>query len=61
MIDRRVFVAGTLGLLTVPLAAEAQQTGKVHRIGYLGGFSVDQMLRSWMGSATTAMALLAGR
>jgi len=34
--DRRVFL-GTLigGLLAAPLAAEAQQTGKVWRIGYL--------------------------
>jgi putative ABC transport system substrate-binding protein len=33
--DRRAFVAGTLGLLAAPLAAEAQQTGRVARIGYL--------------------------
>jgi putative ABC transport system substrate-binding protein len=36
--DRRAFVAGSLGLLTVPLAAEAQQATKVARIGY---FAVD--------------------
>jgi putative tryptophan/tyrosine transport system substrate-binding protein len=37
MITRQVFV-GTLagGLLAAPLAAEAQQAGKVWRIGYLG-------------------------
>ena len=36
--DRREFV-GTLagGLLTAPLAAEAQQAAKVARIGYLAG------------------------
>ena len=36
--DRRAFL-GTLtgGLLTAPLAAEAQQAGKVWRIGFLGG------------------------
>jgi len=36
VIDRRTFL-GTLtgGLLAAPLAAEAQQTGKVYRIGYL--------------------------
>ena len=36
MIDRRTFLAGTGAvLLAVPIAAEAQQTGKVYRIGYL--------------------------
>jgi putative ABC transport system substrate-binding protein len=34
--DRRAFISGiTLGLLAAPVAAEAQQTGKVWRIGYL--------------------------
>jgi ABC-type uncharacterized transport system substrate-binding protein len=33
--DRRAFVAGILSLLAVPLAAEAQQAGKVYRIGML--------------------------
>ena len=33
--DRRAFVAGTLVLLAAPLAAEAQQPGKVYRIGML--------------------------
>ena len=31
----RAFVVGTGALLAAPLAAEAQQTGKVHRIGFL--------------------------
>ena len=36
MIDRRAFLAGTGAvLLTAPLAAEAQQAGKVPRIGVL--------------------------
>jgi len=36
VISRRAFVAGlTGGLLAAPLAAGAQQAGKVHRIGYL--------------------------
>ena len=36
MIDRRTFLAGTGAVLLVaPLAAEAQQTGKVRRIGFL--------------------------
>jgi len=33
--DRRAFLAGAAALLAAPLAAEAQQTGKVSRIGYL--------------------------
>ncbi|MBM2844102.1 MAG: transporter substrate-binding protein [Anaerolineales bacterium] len=40
MIDRRAFI-GTLagGLLAAPLAAEAQQAGKVYRVGYLSASS----------------------
>ena len=35
--DRRAFIfGGTLSLLTAPLATEAQQAGKVYRIGFLG-------------------------
>lgn len=38
MIDRRAFIGTvTLGVLTAPFAAEAQQAGKVWRIGYLQG------------------------
>ena len=33
--DRRAFVAGTLGLLAAPLAADAQPAGKPYRIGWL--------------------------
>jgi len=37
--DRRTFI-GTLagGLLAAPLAAEAQQVGKLYRVGFLGDF-----------------------
>ena len=36
MIDRRTFLAGSGAILLVaPLAAEAQQPGKLHRIGFL--------------------------
>jgi putative ABC transport system substrate-binding protein len=36
MINRRTFLCGlSLGMLSAPLAAEAQPAGKVHRIGYL--------------------------
>ncbi len=40
MMDRRAFI-GTLagGLLAGPLAAVAQQAGKIPQIGYLSGFS----------------------
>ena len=34
-VERRRFIVGTLGLLAAPLAAEAQQVGKVARIGIL--------------------------
>ena len=37
MIGRRAFILGGVALLDVPLAAEAQQTGKVYRIGFLRG------------------------
>ena len=33
--DRRVFLIGSIGLLAVPLAAEAQPAPKVHRLGLL--------------------------
>ena len=34
--NRRAFISGiTLGLLAAPLAAEAQQAGKIYRIGFL--------------------------
>jgi putative ABC transport system substrate-binding protein len=33
--DRRAFLADAAALLVAPLAAEAQQVGKVYRIGYL--------------------------
>jgi putative ABC transport system substrate-binding protein len=34
-VDRRVFIAGTLGLIAAPVAAEAQQGERVYRIGWL--------------------------
>jgi putative tryptophan/tyrosine transport system substrate-binding protein len=38
-VDRRAFVAGTLGFLAAPLAGEAQQAGRIYRIGVLSGAS----------------------
>jgi hypothetical protein len=36
VISRRTFLCGlTFGTVSVPLAAEAQQAGKVYRIGFL--------------------------
>jgi putative ABC transport system substrate-binding protein len=35
--DRRRFLAGSVGLLAAPLAAEGQQAGKIPRVGYLAG------------------------
>ncbi len=37
VIDRRTFLCGiTLGTLSAPLAAEAQQAEKIRRVGFLG-------------------------
>jgi len=35
MLDRRAFLTGIVGLLATPLAAEAQQAGRIYQIGYL--------------------------
>ena len=38
--NRRAFIASLAGgLLAAPLAAEAQQVGKVYRVGFLSGTS----------------------
>jgi ABC-type uncharacterized transport system substrate-binding protein len=39
--DRRAFLAGVAALLAAPLAAEAQQGGKVYRVGILGDKASD--------------------
>ena len=42
VMDRRAFIAGVAGgLLPAPLAGEAQETGKVYRIGILGMYAAD--------------------
>jgi putative ABC transport system substrate-binding protein len=45
--DRRAFIAGTLGLLAAPLAVGAQPTGKVPRVGYLSDESSSLGLASF--------------
>jgi putative tryptophan/tyrosine transport system substrate-binding protein len=35
VMERRAFVAGMMAMLAAPLAAEAQQAGKVNRIGFI--------------------------
>jgi putative tryptophan/tyrosine transport system substrate-binding protein len=49
VVDRRAFVGTVaLGLLAPPLAAEAQQAGKVYRIGVLGLTAADPIeARQW--------------
>jgi putative ABC transport system substrate-binding protein len=45
--DRRAFISRiTVGLLAGPLAAEAQEPSRVHKVGYLGGSSAVPMQRS---------------
>ena len=44
--DRRAFVAGAVGILATPLAGEAQQAGRMFRIGLLGVGSPGAMRQS---------------
>ena len=47
MIDRRRFLVTSLaGALTVPLAAGAQQAGKLWRIGFLAGTTVPELVEA---------------
>ena len=51
MITRRRFIATVVGVILVPLAAEAQQAGKVRRIGYLSAptrASVENALQAFL-------------
>jgi len=46
--DRRTFAACAIALFAASLAAEAQQTGKVYRIGFLATASASaQAFPSW--------------
>jgi hypothetical protein len=44
MISRRGFLGGSVALLATPLAVEAQQAGKVYRVGILSTGSVSSNL-----------------
>jgi hypothetical protein len=57
--DRRRFIAGAVAVVAAPLAAEAQQAGKVYRVGYLGNFpptatTAPIIAESFVVCATTA-------
>ena len=43
--NRRAVVAGTLAMLAAPRATRAQQTPRIYRVGWLGGFAIDEPLR----------------
>jgi putative tryptophan/tyrosine transport system substrate-binding protein len=51
LVQRRDFLLAVVALLAAPLAAEAQQAGKVYRIGYLSvptRASVEQVLQAFL-------------
>jgi putative ABC transport system substrate-binding protein len=54
--DRRTFLAGTgTVLLTTPLAAEAQQAGKVYRIGLIDLSAPDPARQAWWNAFRQGM------
>jgi putative ABC transport system substrate-binding protein len=57
--DRRAFL-GALALLAAPRAAEAQQAGKLHRIGILSHSAVSSELAGPEPQSVTSRALLRG-
>ena len=58
--NRRVFVAGSMALLAVPLAAGAQQASKVYRIGVLGLGQVTSEMTGPQPKSRWVKALLDG-
>jgi len=59
--DRRTFLAAVAGaLLATPLAAEAQQTSKVYRIGVLGLGQVTSAMTGPQPKSVWVKALLDG-
>jgi putative tryptophan/tyrosine transport system substrate-binding protein len=62
MLRRRAFVHGSLVSLAAPLAAEAQQAGKVARIGYLAGsLAVDAHLTAAFRQGLRDLGYIEGR
>ena len=46
--DRRTFISAvTLGVLTAPLTVEAQQAGKVYRVGILPPGPISERAHFW--------------
>jgi putative tryptophan/tyrosine transport system substrate-binding protein len=59
MIKRRPFIAGLGGVVVWPLAAVAQQDGRVRRIGLLSGFHErDPISRALAGETVQALSRL---
>ena len=59
---RRTFMAAlTAGLLAAPLAAQAQQPGKVYRIGYLTLFPLDDPLAESFRQGLRGLGYVEGR
>src|SRR5262245_40392074 len=56
VVDRRAFL-GSLGLLAVPLGTEAQQPGKVYRVGHLSLMTQEGMA-PYVASLESALAEL---
>ena len=45
--DRRAFIIGGVAAVAVPFAAEAQQAGKVHRIGVMAVAPTPSLIEAW--------------
>jgi hypothetical protein len=49
-VNRRIFLCAlTLGMMSAPLAAQAQQPGNVHRIGFLGT-ATPSLMSAWLSA-----------
>jgi len=60
--DRRAFLSALSGsFLAAPLAAEAQQAGKVYRIGYLTPFPIDSSLTQSFRQGLRELGYVEGR
>ena len=47
MIPRRAFVTGSIALLAAPLAANAQQAGRIYRLGLLSVTPTPHLMEAW--------------